>query len=121
MLPDAGDIAWVEFDPVKGTEEAGRRPGLVLTPRSYHELSRRAIVCPITSGARAWPLNVRLPDGLKTQGVVLLDQVCAIDRTQRMFAIIERVPDEVLVEVRSKLAVLLGVDAVAVSRGPEGM
>jgi len=121
MLPDVGDIAWLEFDPVKGTEQAGRRPGLVLTPRSYHEVSRRAIVCPITSSARVWSLNVRLPDGLKTKGVVLLDQLRAIDCTQRMFAIIERVPNEVLVEVRSKLAALLGIDIAATARGREGM
>jgi mRNA interferase MazF len=110
MLPDAGDIAWVEFDPVKGTEQAGRRPGLVLTSRIYHEVSRRAVVCPISSSAGAWPFNVPLPVGLRTKGAVMLDQIRTIDRTQRMFATIERVPDEVLTEVKSKLAALLGTD-----------
>jgi len=121
MLPDVGDIAWVDFDPVRGTEQAGRRPGLVLTPRSYHEQSRRAVVCPITSNARAWPFNVNLPEGLRTEGVVLVDQFRVIDRTQRMFAIVERVPDELLVEVRAKLAALLGVDTTVGTAGSEGM
>ena len=66
MLPDAGDIAWVEFDPVKGTEQAGRRPALFLTDRAYHENSRSALVCPITSNLHRWPFNVALPPGLKT-------------------------------------------------------
>lgn len=121
MLPDVGDIAWIDFDPVRGTEQAGRRPGLVLTPRSYHEQSKRAVVCPITSNARAWPFNVKLPEGLRTEGVVLVDQLRVIDRTQRMFAIVERVPNELLVEVRAKLAALLGVDTTIGSAGSKGM
>ena len=109
MLPDAGDIAWVEFDPARGTEQAGRRPALVLTSRNYHQRSRRALVCPITSNLGAWPFNVSLPAGLKTYGAVLLDQVRAIDRSARMFAIIERVPDDILAEVKGKLAALLAI------------
>jgi mRNA interferase MazF len=121
LLPDAGDIAWVEFDPVRGTEQAGRRPALVLTPRNYHQQSRRAVVCPITSNFRAWPSNVSLPEGLKTKGVVLVDQVRAIDRTERMFGTIETVPADVIAEVRAKLAALLGIDLVTIGRGLEGM
>ena len=80
MLPDAGDIAWVDLDPVRGTEQAGRRPALVLSSMTYHDASRRAVVCPITSAARPWPFNVQLPTGLQTTGVVLVDQIRTIDR-----------------------------------------
>jgi mRNA interferase MazF len=121
LLPDAGDIAWVEFDPVKGSEQAGRRPALVLTQRIYHENSRRALVCPITSSLRQWPFHVVLPDGLRTKGVVLVDQLRAIDRTERMFAIVERVPDDILDEVKGRLAALLGIDSAAVGHGFEEM
>ena len=110
MLPDLGDIAWVEFDPVLGTEQAGRRPALVLSSRSYHEESWRAVVCPITSKERPWPFNVPLPSGLKTSGVVLVDQVRAIDRSQRRFDIIEQAPDSVVDQVRGRLAALMGID-----------
>lgn len=109
MLPDAGDIAWVDFDPVKGTEQAGRRPAVVLSPRIYHEKSKRALVCPVTSNARPWPFNVILPSGLKTSGVVLIDQIRTIDRSERMFSVIERVPDDVLTEIRARLAALLQI------------
>ena len=121
MLPDIGDIAWVDLDPVKGSEQAGRRPALVLSNVIYHDASRRAVICPIMSNVRPWPFNVQLPTGLNTIGVVLVDQVRTIDRTERMFDIIEHVPEEVLVEVRGKLAALLGLDVNAVARGTEGM
>ena len=109
-LPDAGDVAWVEFDPIRGSEQAGRRPALVLTPRIYHERSRRALVCPITHRVRGWPSEVKLPEGLETKGVVLVDQLRSIDRTQRMFGIVETVPASVLELVRLKLAALVGID-----------
>jgi mRNA interferase MazF len=113
MLPDLGDIAWVDFDPVLGTEQAGRRPALVLTDKSYHEQSWRAVVCPITTKMRVWPFNVALPPGLKTTGMVLVDQVRSIDRSKRMFDVIETVPVAVIAEVRGRLLALLGPESVA--------
>jgi mRNA interferase MazF len=118
MLPDAGDIAWVNFDPTLGSEQAGRRPALVLTGRIYHEQSWRAVVCPITSKDRSWPFNVALPKGLKTTGVVLVDQVRAIDRSRRMFDVVERVPEAFVDEVRGRLIALLGIDPISVVPGP---
>jgi mRNA interferase MazF len=120
MLPDAGDIAWVEFDPVLGTEQAGRRPGLILTARIYHEQSPRAVVCPITSISREWPFNVPLPSGLKARGIVLIDQIRVVDRAHRIFDFIDRAPREVMDEVRVKLAALLGIDFAASGPGLVG-
>jgi mRNA interferase MazF len=112
-LPDVGDIAWIDFDPAKGTEQAGRRPALVLTPLAYHQRSRRAVVCPITSSERIWPFNVVLPSGLRTRGSVLVDQVRAVERAERMFGIIERAPFELIIQVRLRLAALLGFDIIS--------
>ena len=112
MLPDLGDIAWVDFDPVLGTEQAGRRPALILTDKSYHEQSWRAVVCPITTRMRVWPFHVALPPGLRTTGMVLVDQVRSIDRTKRMFDVIETAPVAVVAEVRGRLSALLGLDGV---------
>lgn len=120
MLPDVGDIAWIDFDPVKGSEQPGRRPGLFLTPEGYHQRSRRAVVCPITSSDRPWVFNVALPAGLKTRGAVLVDQIRSIERSERIFDIIERAPLEVVVEVRRRLGGLLGFDIVSSIAGPGG-
>jgi mRNA interferase MazF len=113
MLPDVGDIVWVEFDPVRGTEQSGRRPALILTPQAYHQRSPRALVCPITSNVRPWAFKIMLPEGLKTTGAVLVDQLRAIDRSQRMFVVIERAPRELLQEVFSRLAALLRFERLA--------
>jgi mRNA interferase MazF len=108
-LPSAGDVAWAELDPAHGTEQGGRRPVLVLSHRAYHERSRRALICPITSKLREWPFHVALPEGLRISGMVLVDQVRMIDRGARPFRIIGTVPEATLAEVRARLAVLMGL------------
>jgi mRNA-degrading endonuclease toxin of MazEF toxin-antitoxin module len=112
-LPDAGDIVWVDLDPVRGSEQAGARPALVLTSRAFHELSRKAIVCPITSNLDPWPTKVPLPPGLDITGAILVDQVRTLDRRMRGFRHVGRVPDDVLADVRARLAELIGIAAAA--------
>lgn len=108
-LPDAGDIVWVDFDPVRGTEQAVQRPALVLTSRLLHANSRKAIICPITSNRQPWPTKVLLPDGLQIKGAILIDQVRSLYRQSRGFRPAGRVPEYVLEEVRARLTELIGI------------
>ena len=107
--PEAGDIAWIEFGDTRGTEQSGRRPGLILSGSNYHQRSPRAVVCPITTNESHWPLDVALPKELRTRGVVLVDQVRTIDRGARLFRIIERAPTDLLAEVKAVLMSLLSL------------
>lgn len=109
MTLAAGDIVWAELDPVRGSEQAGRRPALVVSMELYNSASRRALICPITSRQREWPYNVPLPEGTKTRGMVLVDQMRAVDQTARIFGFIERAPEDLLAEVRGRLVTLLGI------------
>lgn len=111
---DVGDIAWADLDPVRGTEQGERRPALILTPRLYNERSGRAVICPITS-IGSWPFNIPLPTGLKTRGVVLVDQIRAVHGKSRVFRRIESVPLQVMLDVRIMLCDLLGIDLAAMS------
>jgi mRNA interferase MazF len=106
-VPDEGDLIWLDFDPQSGREQAGRRPGLVLTPASYHRRSSYAIVCPITSNTKPYPYKVALPAGLAISGIVLADQAKSIDRAARDLKIVGKAPADVLNEVRSRLASLI--------------
>ena len=108
-LPDRGSLVWAFFSPQAGSEQAGRRPGIVLTPAAYHELSRLAIVCPITSRERGWPTEVKLPPGLPISGVVLVDHIRSIDREARRLVVIGKAPQTVLDEINARLAPLLSL------------
>ena len=108
-VPERGSLVWVEYSPQAGSEQAGRRPGIVLTTAEYHRHSRLAIVCPITSRERGWPMEVKLPEGLAVSGVVLVDHLRSIDREARKLKIIGDAPASVLDEIDARLAPLLSL------------
>jgi mRNA interferase MazF len=108
-LPDRGSLIWMDFTPQAGRDQRGRRPGIVLTRAAYHQRSRLAIVCPITSRQKGWPMEVRLPSGLAVGGVVLVDHVRSVDREARRMEIVGTAPIEVLDEIDARLAPLLSL------------
>lgn len=44
-----GDVVWAELDPVRGHEQAGRRPVVVLSEDVFNERSGTAIAAALTS------------------------------------------------------------------------
>ena len=107
--PDAGDLIWISFSPHAGREQAGRRPGLVLSPRAYNAKVGLCLVCPVTHHAKGYAFEVALPDGLPIKGVVLADHLKSADWRGRAADPIARAPDDVLNDVRGKLKPLLGM------------
>ena len=81
----------------------------MLTDAGFNTRNARSIICPITGNLTPWPTKVLLPAGMKTRGAILADQLRTVHRSERGFRFIERAPDEVLAEVRSILAALLGI------------
>lgn len=56
-----GDIVWAELDPLRGREQAGRRPALVVASDLYLEQADTlAIILPATTVNRGWPNHVLL-------------------------------------------------------------
>ena len=56
-----GTVVWAELDPVRGREQAGRRPVLVISSDLYLEQADTlAIVVPATTHDRGWPNHVPL-------------------------------------------------------------
>lgn len=108
-VPDRGSLVWMEFSPQAGSEQAGRRPGIVLTTAAYHRKSRLAIVCPITSRRKGWPTEVELPSGLPVSGAVLVDHIRSIDREARKLEVVGQAPRSVLDDIDARLAPLLSL------------
>jgi mRNA interferase MazF len=110
VLPDRGDLVWVNFTPQSGNEQAGHRPALVVSPKIYHKKSKFTLVCPITSNITFWPWKVILPEDAVVQGAILVDQLRSIDRVARKPAIIGKVSQDIMDEVVAKIAVLTGCE-----------
>lgn len=108
FVPDTGDLVWLSFDPQTGSEQAGRRPALVLSPRTYNVKSGLALVCPITNQAKGYPFEVALAIGQNATGVILVDHLKSLDWKARRAERLGHCATEVIDEVRAKLAPLLG-------------
>ncbi len=107
--PGAGDIFIVDLDPIRGSEQAGRRPVLVISEDEMNSRSRRMIVCPITGNMAVWTTKVPLPEGLLTRGMVLTDQVRSIDKDARILRYVETAAPQFVLDVRSYVGRLLGL------------
>ena len=107
-VPEAGDIAIIDFDPQVGHEQAKRRPALVLTDQRYNRASGLAIVCPLTSKRKPYPFA--LPIELDNiEGAVLIDQIKSVDWAVRKAVFHSKGQPVLMAKARKYLAVLLGI------------
>ncbi len=106
-VPERGDAVWLNFTPQAGREQAGHRPGLVLSPSTYNQRTGLALICPITSCEKDYPFECNLPAGLKIQGVVLSDHLRCLDWRNRRAVFITKVPNEVVEEAAAKVTALI--------------
>ncbi len=106
-IPNRGDIVFLDFDPIKGHEQGGNRPALVLSPYAYNSATELLIACPITSVMKGYPFEVAIPTYKKIKGVILSNYVRSIDWKERRVKFIEKISPELLQEVTAKLGTLL--------------
>ena len=106
-VPERGDAIWLQFNPQAGHEQGGRRPALVLSPKSYNNKVGLLICCPITNQVKGYPFELQLPDGFGVTGVILSDQVKSLDWKARNAAYIAKVTDDTVKDVLAKLNTLL--------------
>ena len=105
--PERGDLIWLQFDPQAGSEQAGRRPALVLSPGSYNRKVGLVLVCPITSRVKKYPFEVPLPDNTGIAGVVLCDQIKSLDWRARKATRIAVASPRVIQEATALLLALI--------------
>lgn len=105
-VPNAGDVVWLNFTPLAGHEQAGRRPALVLSPGAYNDKTSLMICCPLTTQIKNYPFEVFI--GGTPPNAVLADQVKSVDWRSRDAKSKGRVSPEQLAEVRAKIRALIG-------------
>lgn len=105
--PERGDLVYVNFNPQAGHEQAGNRPGIVLSPKEFNEATGFAAICPITNTIRGWGYEVKLPEGLAFQGVILTDQVKNLDWQARNLRVRGQVSEEIVDDCLAKIHTFL--------------
>lgn len=106
-IPDRGDLVWVTLTPTAGHEQSGRRPALVLSPKSYNSKTRLCVLCPATRQAKGYPFEVVISGKEGNSSVVLADHLRNVDWSTRVVEFIQRVSDAELNEVIGRIEALL--------------
>ena len=115
MLIKRGDLFWVNLNPVKGSEQEGRRPVLILQNDIGNEYAPTTIIAPLTTSkfSKEYPTNATIPKGLAglTSGsTVLLAQIRVIDKA-RLESKIGHLNEKYMNTVDIALKVSLGLRA----------
>nr|WP_216364222.1 type II toxin-antitoxin system PemK/MazF family toxin [Subtercola boreus] len=95
-------VVWAELDPVRGREQAGRRPALIIASDLYlQQADTLAIIVPATTTDRGWPNHVALRGAsltLPQQTFAMTEQPRAVTR-ERLFDIAGTVDAATMQEV----------------------
>lgn len=106
------DVFIASFDPVKGSEQGGTRPCVVLQNDIGNKHSPTVIVAPITSRLkkRDMPTHVMLPkgNGFPTRSMVCLEHLRTID-CKRLTKFVTSLDGETMAKVDIALAVSIGL------------
>ena len=88
-----GEVYWADLNPVRGREQAGLRPVLILSHELFNRKSETAIVMAITGQAQkaGFPLTMALPaDMMPKPSWVKISQIrtISIDRLGKRIAVL---------------------------------
>lgn len=108
--PDRGHFVYLDFTPHAGTEQGGRRPALVLSPKNYNIATSLAVVCPITNQLKGSPWEVNLPPGVGVTGAVLANQFRSLDWLARKAEYRSDATTELMCEVLGRIEAILAID-----------
>lgn len=107
-----GEIWLADLNPVKGHEQAGKRPCLIISVDLFNQgASGLVVVLPITSKEKGIPFHVELkpPEGgLKIRSFVKCEDVrsISVDRLEKCWGVVF---PETLAAVEDRLRILMGL------------
>ncbi len=110
--PIRGEIWLAELDPIRGHEQGGRRPVLVISADIYNSgPAGLVVVLPLTKTHRGIPLHLQIapPEGgIKGASSILCDAVRSISK-DRLVKRWGAVSTSVLLGVEDRIKILLGL------------
>jgi len=110
--PCRGDVWTFDLDPVRGREQAGRRPALIISvDRFNHGPAELLVMVPITSRQKGIPFHVPIapPEGgVRQESFIKCEDVRSVSAT-RLSRYWGRVSPATVEAVEHRLRILLGL------------
>jgi mRNA interferase MazF len=108
----AGQVFWVDFIPARGSEQAGRRPALIVQNDVGNRYSPNTIVAAMTTrvAEKDYPTEVRLPEALFGKpSSVLCAQLLTISQQRLVGLPVARLDAPTMANVDAALKLALGL------------
>lgn len=110
--PSRGEVWLVDLDPARGHEQAGKRPGLVVSVDLFNRgPAELVVVVPLTTRAKGipWHVPVEPPEGgLEQKSFIKCEDVRSVAK-ERLTSRLGAVSSETLAAVEDRLRILLGL------------
>jgi mRNA interferase MazF len=106
-VPTRGDLVQLRHSQEDVHDLIACSPAAVLSPSGYNQKTGLVLLCPITEQIRENPFEVPVPPDVAARGVILADQVCALDWHAHAVVCLDRLPGHTVTEVLQKLSTLL--------------
>lgn len=108
--PLRGEIWLIDLNPTRGHEQAGKRPGLVVSVDLFNQgPAGLVVVIPITTREKGIPLHVEIKSpegGLAKRSFVKCEDIRSVSK-ERLVQRLGRVTRNTLAEVEERLRILL--------------
>lgn len=104
--PKKGEIVWCALDPIRGHEQAGSRPCVVISGTIFNQKTGMIVVCPITSTSKTEFFFRIEVDVKKVKGFIMADQIRTLDWKERVRRSAGFISQVNLKDIHDKLAVL---------------
>lgn len=98
-IPQQGDVVFLNFNPIKGHEQKGLRPAVVISTSVFNQYTKMVMVCPITSNEKEFPTHYKLEDTKKVCGSVLCEHIRSIDYEIRNLKFVEKLSENDFISV----------------------
>lgn len=111
-IPSRGEIWTVNLNPARGHEQAGYRPGLVISVDAFnHGPAGLVVIIPITSKEKGIPFHVainHLEGGVSKKSFIKCEDIRSIS-TERLSKCLGKVSIGTLKAVEDRLKILLDI------------
>ena len=110
-FPKRGEVWLVNWNPARGSEQAGSRPALIIQNDIGNEKAPTTIVAAISGSVKLYPMNVQInpPEGgLDHPSIIKTSQILTISK-QRLEKRLGRISRESLDEVDSAIKLSLAL------------
>jgi len=110
-FPRRGEVWLINWNAARGSEQAGRRPGLVIQNDIGNDKASTTIVAAISSSVKIFPMNVKVepPEGgLDRLSIVKTSQILTVDK-KRLEKRLGRLSREKMEDVNRAIKLSLGL------------